>query len=172
MKIRGCFGIINSAIRHMVRGKRGFTALEVVVALVIISVIGATLATYAPSMFAMYDDISMETEARSMADTIYDVLLEKLGLAKEFVISDGEEPDTILSYKYPRDNSSGYDSDTLNGETLGKTIFPASEFDIEISFSYDTSGRILTAIIRIDDEKGREINVKEITISSPNAALP
>lgn len=172
MKIRGCFGIINSAIKHMVPGKSGFTALEVVVALVIISIIGALLATYAPSMFAMYNDISMEAEARSMADTIYDVLLDKLGLAKEFVILDGKEHDTILSYKYPKDNSSGYDSDTLNGETFGKTIFPASEFDIEISFNYDTSGRILYAKIKIDDEDGRTINVKEITISSPNAALP
>ncbi len=146
--------------------------MEIVVSLVIISVIGALLAAYAPSMFAMYNDISMETEARSMADTIYDILLEKLGLAKEFAVSDGEEPNTILSYKYPRDNSSGYYSDTLNGETLGKTIFPASEFDIKVRFSYDTRSKILSAKIKIDDEDGMEIHAKEITINSPNAALP
>ncbi|MDD4780709.1 MAG: type II secretion system protein [Tissierellia bacterium] len=141
--------------------KKGFTLLELILTIVIMSIGGVFLSSFAVPMISLYGESSKEMEARSMADTIFNKLLNELEFAKEFVINDGTESNTQLSYKNP--------DDSINGETFGEQIFPETKFDITISFSFNNINRILTIKIKIDDERGREITVKEITLLSPNA---
>ena len=141
--------------------KNGFTLLELILTIVIMSIGGVFLLSFAVPMINLYGESSKEMEARSMADTIFNKLLNELEFAKEFVISDGDEPNTQLSYKNP--------NNSINGETFGKQVFPATKFNITISFSFNNINRILTITIKIDDERNREITVKEITLLSPNA---
>jgi prepilin-type N-terminal cleavage/methylation domain-containing protein len=142
--------------------KNGFTLLEIILTLVIMSIGGVFLVSFALPMISLYGESSKEMEARSMADTIFNTLLNELEFAEEFEINDGNEPDTQLSYK----NS----FKPIDGETFGEQIFPETKFNITISFSFNNINKILTITIKIDDEKGREITVKEITLLSPNAS--
>ncbi len=143
-------------------GKKGFTLIELVATLVLVSVVGVFLLSLIAPIFNIYGAASKKIEAQSMTDTIFNELRNKLEFAKDFAVS-GDK--TELAYGLP-DDAAVY---TIAGETFGKSIFPETEFNINITF--EEEDKILVVEIKINDEDGREITVKKITLLSPNNTL-
>ncbi len=148
--------------RNLLSDKKGFTLIELVVTLVLVSVAGTFLLSLIAPMFNIYSAVSEKIEAQSMTDTVFNELLNELEFAKDFAVSDDK---TELAYRLP-DDAAAY---TIAGETFGETVFPATEFDINITF--EEEDKILVIKIKINDEDSKEITVKEITLLSPNNAL-
>ncbi len=151
--------------------KKGFTLVELIVSLGLLSVVIALTCAILLSVFNHYSKDATMTEAQEIGDTASQWLTDQLRYATELEISDKAAVNTYNTAVQVKEGNLCYwrTDDTSNVENLyGEQFYYGMSINTE---AYIKDGRWLTIITYVDDREGQNLYKKERTFEIINMSL-
>ena len=147
--------------------KRGFTMLELVIALAIVGITGIMTAHFLWPLLGDYEMLSRQVDAKYLCDTLFDRMEEELRFGRDFAVADNGGLRFVIvtedGGKEVRRSRSIYDSGT-------ESYIPDGCF-IEVKYETDDKLDMVTMTMRVyaDDpeiNKGRPLFQQDAVIRS------